>query len=76
VGLDSFALNQVLRNVRAVCNTLLMQLLTAKQKAAELGISRATLSRRVQEGEVVPAFKDDSNPHNGVQLFEPEPVPA
>lgn len=51
-------------------------LLTAKDKAAELGISRSTLSRKVKSGLIVPAFKDESNPRNGVQLFEPEPVNA
>jgi predicted site-specific integrase-resolvase len=51
-------------------------LITAKEKADELGISRATLSRRVRDGLIVPAFKDESNPRNGVQLFEREPVSA
>lgn len=51
-------------------------LLTAKDKAAELGISRSTLSRKVKSGQIVPAFKDESNPRNGVQLFEPEQVNA
>ena len=45
------------------------ELLTAKEKAAELGIHRSTLSRRVKAGLIVPAYKDDDNPHNGVQLF-------
>lgn len=51
-------------------------LLTAKEKATELGISRSTLSRRVKSGKITPAFKDESNEHNGVMLFDPEPVPA
>lgn len=52
------------------------ELLTAKEKAAELGISRSTLSRRVKAGTIIPAFKDESNDHNGVMLFEPEQVSA
>jgi hypothetical protein len=49
-------------------------LLTAKQKADELGKSRATITRWVQSGKLVPAYKDEHNPHNPVMLFHPEKV--
>jgi hypothetical protein len=45
-------------------------LITAKAKADELGISRATLSRKVAAGEIVPAFQAEGK--NGIMLFEPE----
>ena len=45
------------------------ELISAKDKAAELGISRATLSRRVKAGDITPAFKGDGD--NGIQLFTP-----
>lgn len=56
------------------CNSCDMHngLLTAKEKAEELGISRSTLSRKVKAGEIIPAFRDESNEHNGVMLFTPE----
>lgn len=69
----------VLHNLVGACNACDMhngELLTAKEKAAELGISRSTLSRKVKAGDIVPAFKDESNEHNGVQLFAPEPGTA
>jgi hypothetical protein len=72
-------LHWVLHNVLGVCNGCDMhngELLTAKEKAAELGISRSTLSRKVASGAIIPAYKDESNEHNGVQLFDPEPVSA
>jgi len=47
-------------------------LITAKAKAAELGISRATLTRKVQAGEITPAFRADG--HRGVTLFYPAPA--
>ena len=47
------------------------KLISAKDKAAELGISRATLSRRVSAGEIKPAYEGDAK--NGVQLFTPSP---
>lgn len=47
-------------------------LLTAKQKADELGKSRATITRWVKAGKLVPAFKDEENTHNPVMLFHPE----
>lgn len=49
-------------------------LLTAKQKADELGKSRATITRWVQSGKLVPAFRDETNSHNPVMLFYPEAV--
>ncbi len=58
-----------------MCNACDMHnedLLTAKEKAIELGISRSTLSRKVKSGDIVPAFKDESNPHNGMYLFRRE----
>ena len=45
-----------------------MNYITAAQKAKELGISRATLSRRVKAGLITPAFTAD----NGNQYFHPE----
>ena len=42
--------------------------ITAAQKAKELGISRATLSRRVAKGLITPAF----TANNGNQYFHPE----
>lgn len=45
-------------------------LLTAREKAAELGVSRSTLTRMVQSGEVVPAFRAAGS--NGVMLFHRE----
>jgi hypothetical protein len=67
-------LKYVLHNVAPVCNALTMQnLLTAKQKAEELGISRSTLTRMVQAGKITPAFKADGP--NGVTLFAPEFAP-
>ena len=50
------------------------KLISAKDKAAELGISRATLSRRVRDGEIKPAYQGDGN--NGVQLFFPSSIVA
>lgn len=47
------------------------KLISAKDKAAELGISRATLSRRVKRGEIVPAYQGDGD--NGIQLFTSTP---
>jgi len=61
-------------NVGATWETHFMQtseLLTAKEKAEELGISRATLTRRVQAGKIVPAYRGAGD--NGVTLFTPEP---
>jgi predicted site-specific integrase-resolvase len=52
----------------------MQDMLTAKQKAAELGISRSTLTRMVQSGKITPAFKADGA--NGVTLFAPEEVAA
>lgn len=52
----------------------MQNLLTAKQKAEELGISRSTLTRMVQAGKITPAFKADGP--NGVTLFAPEEVAA
>ncbi len=49
-------------------------LLTAKQKADELGKSRATITRWVKSGKLIPAYRDEGNSHNGVMLFYPEPV--
>ena len=46
------------------------QLITAKEKAAELGISRSTLTRRVRAGEITPAYRADGD--NGIMLFLPE----
>lgn len=43
-------------------------LLTAKEKAAELGVSRATLTRWVQAGKITPAYKADGP--TGVMLFK------
>ena len=61
--------------VAGVWNALTMQdLLTAKQKAEELGISRSTLTRMVQAGKITPAFKADGA--NGVTLFHVEDVAA
>lgn len=45
------------------------QLITAREKAAELGISRSTLTRRVRAGEITPAYRADGD--NGVMLFYP-----
>lgn len=47
------------------------ELITAKDKAAELGISRPTLTRRVQQGKIKPAFRAEGE--NGVMLFKPAP---
>lgn len=60
-----------------LCNARVMpneDLITAKDKAAELGISRSTLTRRVQSGDVVPAFRADGD--NGVMLFTPQSPPS
>lgn len=43
-------------------------LITAKEKAAELGVSRATLTRWVQAGKITPAYKADGP--TGVMLFK------
>lgn len=49
------------------------ELITAKDKAAELGISRATLTRHVQQGKLTPAFR--ASGENGVMLFHPSENP-
>lgn len=49
-------------------------LLTAKEKAEELGISRSTLTRMVQAGELVPSYRAEGR--NGVMLFAPNEVAA
>jgi hypothetical protein len=43
------------------------ELITAKDKAEQLGISRTQLSRLVKAGKLIPAFKADGK--NGVMLF-------
>lgn len=43
-------------------------LITAKEKAAELGVSRATLTRWVQAGKITPAYKAEGP--TGVMLFK------
>lgn len=63
-----------MHNVGPMCNGCDMHnsdLLTAKQKADELGISRSTLTRYVRAGKVTPAWRDETT-HNGVMLFERE----
>lgn len=45
-----------------------MNLITAKEKAAELGIDRSTLSRWVKNGDITPALILT----NGAMLFEPK----
>lgn len=51
------------------CNDSFMSnLLTAKEKAAELGVSRATLTRWVQAGKITPAYKAEGP--TGVMLFK------
>jgi hypothetical protein len=64
-----------LHNHAEVCNGCVMPneaaLITAKEKAVELGVSRSTLSRLVRSGEIVPAFRDQTNPRTGVMLFTP-----
>lgn len=42
-------------------------MMTAKQKAEQLGVSRATLTRWVQAGKLTPAYKADGT--RGVMLF-------
>lgn len=62
-----------LRNPIDLCNALCMHnagLITAKDKAAELGISRSTLTRRVKSGNIIPAFRAEGE--NGITLFFPE----
>ena len=62
-----------LRNPIDLCNALVMHnagLITAKDKAAELGISRSTLTRRVKSGNITPAFRAEGE--NGITLFFPE----
>ena len=60
-----------LRNPTDLCNALVMHNAgTAKDKAAELGISRSTLTRRVKSGNITPAFRAEGE--NGITLFFPE----
>jgi predicted site-specific integrase-resolvase len=49
-----------------------MNLITAKQKAEELGIDRSTLSRWVRDKKLDPAMTLD----NGAMLFESAPKTA
>lgn len=58
-----------------LCNAYAMtnaKLLSAKSKAEEMGISRATLSRRVKSGAIKPAYRGEGV--NGVHLFYSGPV--
>ncbi len=48
------------------------ELLSAEQKAAELGVSRSTITRMVQAGELTPAYKGEKK--NGILLFHPSPT--
>jgi hypothetical protein len=48
-------------------------LLTTKQKAAELGVSRSTVFNMVRRGDLIPVYRDESNPL-GMMLFAPEPL--
>lgn len=60
-----------------MCNDRVMhetKLISAKEKAAELGISRSTLSRWVEANKITPAYIGEGD--NGIQLFTPESSPT
>jgi len=59
-----------LRYAHGSCHThgMANELITAKEKAEQLGISRTQLSRLVKAGEITPSFKAPGA--NGVMLFD------